>query len=174
MPAVTVAEPVMAPPLAATVTTPLPPVWTVARAAVPLPPPTVLTVMLIAVAPVLVVWIEVPPAWVKPWLPAPSWLAAMVMVLAPALRLALRAMAFWALRLTAPTVVTVALLRVMALVVMPRVPPRVPPSKVVVPVPAVWLTLPVVLTAALKVTLLALLMVMDCGSWPTAPRYRLR
>src|SRR5258708_2384339 len=111
----------------------------------------------------LLVWIVVPLAWENPPVASPSVLAARGMVLAPALRLALTVRVSAALRATVPMVVSGAVLRVMLRVVTPRLPPRVAPLKVVVPLPEVWVTLPVVASVAAKVRIPALVAVREAS-----------
>ena len=84
---------VMAPPLTRTLAVPPLPVCKRPRAALPVPV-VVFTLTLIALAVALVVWTLVPLACVRPSVPLPSWLAAIVTVLAPAFTLPFRVMPF--------------------------------------------------------------------------------
>src|SRR5262244_1892972 len=114
--------PVALPPVSvATVMVPPEPVVMLRSAAVPVPPAAPLTLIPAAAAVALLVVIELPAFMVKADAPAPSELALMVTVLAPALTAPLRVMAFWDVSCIPP--LAVRLFAVMS--------PGVPPAELV-------------------------------------------
>ncbi len=103
-------------------------------------------------------------------MPVPSWFAEMAMVPDPAFNPEplLILTAFWALRLTFPDAITGLVLKAIAFVVIdkpaPMFPPDFVPFKIVVPVPAVCVTAPVVSIVELNVTSFALVTVIVVNS----------